>query len=61
VKVRAGNRPDTPSHQTTRNVETNDQLELAGMEVVRIAGSEPGPGCGGPRCMSCPISQDAMT
>jgi arginine deiminase len=40
-----------------RNVETNAQLERAGIEVIRIAGSELGSGRGGPRCMSCPISR----
>jgi arginine deiminase len=38
-----------------RNVETNAQLERAGIEVVPIRGSELGSGRGGPRCMSCPI------
>jgi arginine deiminase len=38
-----------------RNDETNDRLERAGIEVVRIAGSELGSGRGGPRCMSCPV------
>ncbi|MCP2338052.1 arginine deiminase [Actinomadura rupiterrae] len=38
-----------------RNVETNAQLEAAGIEVIRITGSELGTGRGGPRCMSCPI------
>jgi arginine deiminase len=38
-----------------RNVETNAQLERAGIEVIRIAGSELGSGRGGPRCMSCPV------
>jgi arginine deiminase len=42
-----------------RNVETNARLEEAGIEVIRIAGSELGSGRGGPRCMSCPISRDA--
>ena len=41
-----------------RNVQTNARLEQAGIEVVRIAGSELGSGRGGPRCMSCPISRD---
>jgi arginine deiminase len=41
-----------------RNVETNAQLERAGIEVVRIRGSELGSGRGGPRCMSCPIERD---
>jgi arginine deiminase len=42
-----------------RNVETNAQLEQAGIEVVRIPGSELGSGRGGPRCMSCPIRRDS--
>jgi arginine deiminase len=40
-----------------RNVETNAQLERAGIEVIRISGSELGSGRGGPRCMSAPISR----
>ena len=40
-----------------RNDETNTRLEEAGIEVVRIAGSELGSGRGGPRCMSCPVSR----
>jgi arginine deiminase len=40
-----------------RNVETNAQLERAGIDVIRIPGSELGSGRGGPRCMSCPISR----
>ncbi len=43
-----------------RNVETNDRLAAAGIEVIPIAGSELGSGRGGPRCMSCPISRDAL-
>ena len=43
-----------------RNVVTNQALEAAGIEVVRIAGSELGSGRGGPRCMSCPIVRDAL-
>jgi arginine deiminase len=43
-----------------RNDETNDRLEEAGIEVVRIAGSELGSGRGGPRCMSCPISRASL-
>jgi arginine deiminase len=42
-----------------RNVETNAQLERAGIEVIRIAGSELGSGRGGPRCMSCPILRES--
>jgi arginine deiminase len=41
-----------------RNVVTNHALEAAGIEVVRITGSELGSGRGGPRCMSCPILRD---
>ncbi|EHK88397.1 arginine deiminase [Saccharomonospora azurea] len=44
-----------------RNLETNERLEAAGIEVVRIAGSELGSGRGGPRCMSCPIVRDAVS
>ena len=44
-----------------RNDETNDRLEDAGIEVVRIAGSELGSGRGGPRCMSCPVARDPLT
>ena len=43
-----------------RNVETNARLEAAGIEVIRIAGSELGSGRGGPRCMSCPVQRDAI-
>ena len=41
-----------------RNTVTNAALEAAGIEVVRIAGSELGSGRGGPRCMSCPVWRD---
>jgi arginine deiminase len=43
-----------------RNVETNAQLERAGIEVIAISGSELGSGRGGPRCMSCPIERAAV-
>jgi arginine deiminase len=41
-----------------RNVETNAQLERAGIEVIRVPGSELGSGRGGPRCMSCPLIRE---
>lgn len=43
-----------------RNVETNAQLERAGIEVIRVPGSELGSGRGGPRCMSCPLVRDRL-
>ncbi|WP_244930784.1 arginine deiminase [Nocardioides sp. W7] len=43
-----------------RNHETNARLEDAGIEVVRIAGSELGSGRGGPRCMSCPVAREPL-
>jgi arginine deiminase len=41
-----------------RNVETNARLEDAGIEVLRIPGSELSSGRGGPRCLSCPVLRD---
>jgi arginine deiminase len=41
-----------------RNTVTNAALEAAGIEVVRIPGSELGSGRGGPRCMSCPVRRE---
>jgi arginine deiminase len=43
-----------------RNVVTNARLEDAGIEVIRIPGSELGSGRGGPRCMSCPMEREAV-
>ena len=43
-----------------RNTVTNARLEDAGIEVVRIAGSELGTGRGGPRCMSCPMLREPL-
>lgn len=43
-----------------RNVETNARLEEAGIEVLRISGSELGSGRGGPRCMSSPVVREVL-
>jgi arginine deiminase len=43
-----------------RNVETNAQLERAGIEVIRVPGSELSSGRGGPRCLSCPLVRDPI-
>jgi len=43
-----------------RNIETNARLEAAGVEVVRIPGSELGSGRGGPRAMACAVSRDPI-
>jgi len=44
-----------------RNVETNARLEAAGVEVIRVPGSELGWARGGPRSMSCAISRNGLT
>ncbi|HVS68282.1 MAG TPA: arginine deiminase family protein, partial [Mycobacteriales bacterium] len=44
-----------------RNVVTNAALEAAGIQVLRIPGSELGSGRGGPRCMSCPVAREAIS
>jgi arginine deiminase len=43
-----------------RNVVTNARLEDAGIEVIRVPGSELGSGRGGPRCLSCPLERDPL-
>jgi arginine deiminase len=44
------------SHE--RNVETNNRLEAAGLEVIQVPASELGSSRGGPRCMACPVARD---
>jgi arginine deiminase len=46
------------SHE--RNIRTNARLEDAGIRVIRVPSSELGSMRGGPRCMSCPVSRDAV-
>jgi len=43
-----------------RNVETNARLEAAGIEVIRIPGSELGCARGGPRALACAVSRDSI-
>jgi arginine deiminase len=43
-----------------RNVETNARLEAAGVEVIRVPGSELGWARGGPRAMSCAVTRDGL-
>lgn len=42
------------------NIETNQGLRDAGIEVLEVDGSELGRGRGGSRCMTCPIQRDAL-
>jgi|SRR5690242_7752393 hypothetical protein len=42
-------------------VDTNARLEAAGVEVIRVPGSELGWARGGPRAMSCAVSRESLT
>jgi arginine deiminase len=44
----------------SRNERTNESLRESGIEVLEINGSELARGRGGPRCMSCPLSREAL-
>jgi arginine deiminase len=46
------------SHE--RNTATHARLAGAGIEVIKMPGSELSSGRGGPRCMSCPVSRDLL-
>jgi arginine deiminase len=43
-----------------RNIETNARLESAGIEVIRVPGSELASFRGGPRAMCCPVTRDPV-
>jgi arginine deiminase len=42
------------------NVAANARLRAAGIEVLEVPGHALGRGCGGPRCLSCPIARDPI-
>ena len=42
------------------NYEANARLRAAGVEVIPVAGSALGRGCGGPRCLTCPVAREPV-
>ncbi len=42
------------------NARTNEALAAAGVEILTVPGEELSHGHGGPRCLTCPISRDAV-
>jgi arginine deiminase len=41
------------------NREANARLRAAGIEVIPVSGTALGRGCGGPRCLTCPVWRDS--
>jgi arginine deiminase len=42
------------------NVGANARLRAAGIEVLEVPGHALGRGCGGPRCLTCPIAREPV-
>jgi arginine deiminase len=41
------------------NHEANARLRAAGVEVIPVSGTALARGCGGPRCLTCPVARDS--
>jgi arginine deiminase len=41
------------------NREANARLRAAGIDVIPVSGTALGRGCGGPRCLTCPVWRDS--